>query len=79
MAADTKGVLVLTSSSWPTGNIVVVTFIFVCAAHEINRITGILAKHALGVQKDGDAVAFFRFFVIMSVIITLAVLGSIFS
>ncbi|KAM9307880.1 N-acetylneuraminate (7)9-O-acetyltransferase [Gastrophryne carolinensis] len=52
LAADTKGILVLIPGN-PTLNIIVSTFIFVCAAHEISHITNDLAQ--ILVPKDGPA------------------------
>ncbi|XP_069504674.1 N-acetylneuraminate (7)9-O-acetyltransferase isoform X2 [Ambystoma mexicanum] len=43
LAADTKGILVLIPGN-PMLNIIVSTFIFVCAAHEISHITNDLAQ-----------------------------------
>lgn len=48
LAADTKGMLVVLSPDWPTLNLVVTSFVFVCVAHEINKLTGIITKHFLG-------------------------------
>ena len=42
LAADTNGILVLVPS-YPVLNTLLTTFIFVCVAHEIHVITGILA------------------------------------
>ncbi|KAM8982322.1 N-acetylneuraminate 9-O-acetyltransferase isoform X1 [Sarcophilus harrisii] len=52
LAADTRGVLVLIPGS-PTLNITVSTFIFVCVAHEISRITNDLAR--VLIPKDSSA------------------------
>ncbi|CAH2282842.1 CAS1 domain-containing 1 isoform X1 [Pelobates cultripes] len=52
LAADTKGILVLIPGS-PMLNIIVSTFIFVCAAHEISNITNNLAQ--ILVPKDNSA------------------------
>ena len=41
LAADTQGVLVLIPS-YPVANILLTSFIFVCAAHEIHHITNVL-------------------------------------
>jgi hypothetical protein len=42
LAADTYGVLVLVPS-YPVANVLVTSFIFVCLAHEVHRITEIVA------------------------------------
>ncbi|XP_068091126.1 N-acetylneuraminate 9-O-acetyltransferase [Hyperolius riggenbachi] len=52
LAADTKGILVLIPGN-PMLNIIVSTFIFVCAAHEISHITNDLAQ--IIVPKDSAA------------------------
>lgn len=52
LAADTKGILVLIPGN-PMLNIIVSTFIFVCAAHEISHITNDLAQ--ILVPKDLSA------------------------
>ncbi|XP_044535790.1 N-acetylneuraminate 9-O-acetyltransferase isoform X3 [Gracilinanus agilis] len=52
LAADTRGVLVLVPGS-PALNITVSTFVFVCVAHEISRITNDLA-HVL-LPKESSA------------------------
>ncbi|XP_025108057.1 N-acetylneuraminate 9-O-acetyltransferase-like isoform X2 [Pomacea canaliculata] len=44
LAADTHGVLVLLPS-YPVLNVVITSFIFICIAHEISVITGILARY----------------------------------
>ncbi|KAL8165193.1 UNVERIFIED_CONTAM: N-acetylneuraminate 9-O-acetyltransferase [Gekko kuhli] len=49
LAADTKGILVLVPGN-PMLNIIISTFIFVCAAHEISQITNDLAQ--IVVPKD---------------------------
>ncbi|CAG0898090.1 unnamed protein product, partial [Cyprideis torosa] len=46
LAADTSGILVLIPS-YPVLNMLVVTFIFVCAAHEVHAITTILTPYAV--------------------------------
>ncbi|XP_022901456.1 N-acetylneuraminate (7)9-O-acetyltransferase [Onthophagus taurus] len=46
LAADTHGVLVLIPG-YPVLNIIVTSFIFVCASHEIHRITKILLPYAV--------------------------------
>nr|DBA25249.1 TPA: hypothetical protein GDO54_012802 [Pyxicephalus adspersus] len=52
LAADTKGILVLIPGN-PVLNIIISTFIFVCAAHEISHITNDLAQ--ILVPKDSSA------------------------
>lgn len=42
LANDTKGILVLIPDQ-PLLNMVVTTFIFVCACHEVNKITIVLS------------------------------------
>lgn len=49
LAADTHGILVLVPN-YPVLNVVITSFIFVCAAHEIHKVTGVLAQYA--VPKD---------------------------
>ena len=44
LAADTHGLLVLVPS-YPVLNVILISFIFVCAAHEIHALTGILTKY----------------------------------
>ena len=46
MAADTHGVLVLVPG-YPALNVLVTTFVLVCAAHEVHTITGQLAAFAV--------------------------------
>ena len=46
MAADTHGVLVLIPRH-PVLNVVITSFIFVVAAHEVNQITGVLCQYAV--------------------------------
>ncbi|XP_061411002.1 N-acetylneuraminate 9-O-acetyltransferase-like [Lethenteron reissneri] len=45
LAADTRGILVLVPGGWVLPNAIVTTFIFVCVAHEVSAITGVLAQH----------------------------------
>ncbi|KAJ3609363.1 hypothetical protein NHX12_023886 [Muraenolepis orangiensis] len=52
LAADTKGVLVLIPG-FPSLNVLVSTFVFVCAAHEISLITNSLAQ--VVIPKDTGA------------------------
>ncbi|KAG9279797.1 N-acetylneuraminate 9-O-acetyltransferase [Astyanax mexicanus] len=52
LAADTKGILVLIPG-YPSLNIIISTFIFVCVAHEISQITNDLAQVAI--PKDSTA------------------------
>lgn len=61
LAADTKGMLVVLSPAWPTLNLVVTSFVFVCVAHEINKLTGILTKHFLGPPNMGNGKLLIRF------------------
>lgn len=68
LAADTKGMLVVLSPDWPTLNLVVTSFVFVCVAHEINKLTGIITKHFLGPPNMGRGKVLIRFallFVVM--------------
>ncbi|CAH1788983.1 unnamed protein product [Owenia fusiformis] len=67
LAADTHGVLVLIPS-YPVLNICVTSFIFVCVAHEISKLTGVLAKYA--VPKDWKSL-------LRNLIIFLAILSPI--
>lgn len=46
LAADTHGVLVLIPG-YPVLNVLVTSFIFVCASHEINRLTKVLLSYAV--------------------------------
>lgn len=46
LAADTHGVLVLIPG-YPVLNVIITSFIFVCASHEINRLTKILLPYAV--------------------------------
>lgn len=46
LAADRHGVLVLIPG-FPTLNVIITTFIFICASHEINRITLVLIPYAV--------------------------------
>ena len=46
LAADTKGLLVLIPDH-PYMNLLFITFIFVCVAHEISNITGVIAAWAV--------------------------------
>lgn len=46
LAADTHGVLVLIPG-YPMLNIIITSFIFVCASHEVNRITKVLLPYAI--------------------------------
>nr|XP_002127948.1 N-acetylneuraminate 9-O-acetyltransferase [Ciona intestinalis] len=54
LAADTKGILVITSPQWPMLNLLVSTFVFVCVAHEISALTGTFAKYLVGPAKTAD-------------------------
>lgn len=44
LAADTHGLLVLVPS-YPVLNVILISFIFVCAAHEIHALTLTLGKY----------------------------------
>lgn len=46
LAADTHGVLVLIPS-YPVLNVMVTSFIFICASHEVNRLTHLLLPYAV--------------------------------
>ncbi|KAL5006102.1 hypothetical protein ScPMuIL_017260 [Solemya velum] len=46
LAADTHGVLVLIPS-YPVLNVIITSFIFICASHEINRVTSVLVAFAV--------------------------------
>lgn len=46
LAADTHGVLVLVPG-YPVLNVIITSFIFVCAAHEMHRLTEILVPYAV--------------------------------
>lgn len=46
LAADTHGVLVLIPS-YPVLNVIVTSFIYVCASHELHRLTNILLPYAV--------------------------------
>ncbi|XP_063363249.1 N-acetylneuraminate 9-O-acetyltransferase [Cydia amplana] len=46
LAADTHGVLVLVPSA-PILNLIITSYIFICAAHEIHRLTGIILPYAV--------------------------------
>lgn len=46
LAADTHGVLVLVPQ-YPVLNLIVSSFIFVCASHEIHRVTKVLLPYAV--------------------------------
>lgn len=46
LAADTHGVLVLIPS-YPVLNVMITSFIFVCASHEVNRLTHVLLPYAV--------------------------------
>lgn len=46
LAADTHGVLVLVPG-YPVLNLIVTSFIFVCASHEVNKLTEILLPYAV--------------------------------
>lgn len=46
LAADTHGVLVLIPS-YPVLNVLVTSFIFVCACHEVNKLTHVLLPYAV--------------------------------
>ena len=54
---------------WPTANLLLTTFLFVCVAHEINQLTGIFAKHFLGSASDGDRPVVFRFLIVIVVLL----------
>lgn len=43
LAADTHGVLVLIPS-YPVANVLVTSFVFLCACHEIHEITNVLGR-----------------------------------
>lgn len=44
LAADSHGILVLLPG-YPVLNVLIVTFIFICVAHELNKITRLLSHH----------------------------------
>ncbi|KAG7295882.1 hypothetical protein JYU34_020966 [Plutella xylostella] len=46
LAADTHGVLVLIPSA-PVLNLILTSYIFICTAHELNRLTRIILPHAV--------------------------------
>ncbi|KDR17548.1 CAS1 domain-containing protein 1, partial [Zootermopsis nevadensis] len=46
LAADTHGVLVLVPG-YPVLNVIITSFIFVCAAHEVHRLTYVLMPYAV--------------------------------
>lgn len=46
LAADTHGLLVLVPS-YPVLNVIIISFIFVCTAHEIHSLTFILVKYVV--------------------------------
>ena len=46
LAADTHGVLVLVPG-YPVLNVMVTSFIFVCAAHEVHQLTSVLLPYAV--------------------------------
>lgn len=46
LAADTHGVLVLIPG-YPVLNVIITSFIFVCASHEVNRLTKVLLPYAV--------------------------------
>jgi len=46
LAADTHGVLVLVPG-YPVLNVMITSFIFVCAAHEVHRLTFVLMPYAV--------------------------------
>lgn len=46
LAADRHGVLVLLPG-FPTLNMIITSFIFVCASHEVHRLTQILLPYAV--------------------------------
>jgi len=73
LAADTRGVLVLGPPGYPTANLVLGTLIFVCVAHEINRLTGIFAKHFMGSPKSGDKQAVTRFAVAVAILLVIQI------
>ncbi|PIO26761.1 hypothetical protein AB205_0182360 [Aquarana catesbeiana] len=73
LAADTKGILVLIPGN-PVLNIIISTFIFVCAAHEISHITNDLAQ--ICVPKESSAL-FKRLLCITAFFFTLLILSSL--
>ncbi|CAK8690462.1 unnamed protein product [Clavelina lepadiformis] len=77
LAADTKGVLVLTSPSWPMLNLVITTFIFVCTAHEIGVLTNVFVKYLVGSPTDGTKVTCFRFIIISMALVFFAMISDI--
>jgi len=77
LAADTKGVLVLTSPYWPTLNLVVTTAVFVCVAHEINRLTGVFAKYAVGSNRENPKLLAVRFAVTCAVLAAFVLLNDL--
>uniref|UniRef100_A0A182SUU9 Cas1p 10 TM acyl transferase domain-containing protein n=1 Tax=Anopheles maculatus TaxID=74869 RepID=A0A182SUU9_9DIPT len=46
LAADRNGVLVLLPG-FPTVNVLITSFIFVCVSHEIHRVTSVLLPYAV--------------------------------
>ena len=56
---------------YPTANLVLGTFVFVCVAHEINHLTGIFAKHYMGSSKDGDKQALTHFLITVAVLLAI--------
>lgn len=46
LAADTHGVLVLLPG-YPMLNLIITSFVFICAAHEVNRLTRVLTPYAV--------------------------------
>lgn len=78
LAADTKGMLVLVSPEWPTLNLVVTTFIFVCVAHEINCVTGVIAKYLVGSPQDARIIGLQKVAVCISVICLISLLQQTF-
>nr|CAB3227707.1 CAS1 domain-containing protein 1 [Phallusia mammillata] len=78
LAADTKGVLVLTSPYWPSLNLVVTTIVFVCVAHEINYLTGVFVKFAVGSSRDTSRTSFIRFLATIATLCLMMVINDIF-
>lgn len=64
LAADRHGVLVLLPG-FPTLNIIITSFIFVCVSHEINRLTTVLIPYAV----PNDWKLAFRNFIIFLIIL----------
>nr|XP_006011687.1 PREDICTED: CAS1 domain-containing protein 1 [Latimeria chalumnae] len=68
LAADTRGILVLIPGN-PVLNIIISTFIFVCIAHEISKITNDLVQ--IAIPKDDTALLKRLLYVFVFLIITL--------